>query len=122
MRFSVIDFVAAGKFGASSETWRSTAFCTAILRQSREKCFTLLTGNRARNRCDPGENAFHFRYQIFFTLRRDGERQEHEQACWYESVLINDESSAKSRNFTNPMPGVEAAGGPGIAMAAPESP
>jgi len=32
------------------------------------------------------------------------------------------ESSAKSRNFTNPMPGVEAAGGPGIAMAAPESP
>jgi hypothetical protein len=90
MRFSVIDFVAAGKFGASSETWRSTAFCTAILRQSREKCFTLLTGNRARNRCDPGENAFHFRYQIFFTLRRDGERQEHEQACWYESVLIID--------------------------------
>jgi len=34
----------------------------------------------------------------------------------------DDESSAKSRNFTNPMPGVEAAGGPGIAMAAPESP
>jgi len=35
---------------------------------------------------------------------------------------MNPESSAKSRNFTNPMPGVEAAGGPGIAMAAPESP
>ena len=37
-------------------------------------------------------------------------------------VFHDDESSAKSRNFTNPMPGVEAAGGPGIAMAAPESP
>ena len=36
--------------------------------------------------------------------------------------VVNYESSAKSRNFTNPMPGVEAAGGPGIAMAAPESP
>ena len=37
-------------------------------------------------------------------------------------MKIKNESSAKSRNFTNPMPGVEAAGGPGIAMAAPESP
>jgi len=76
MRFPVIDFVAAGKFGASSETWRPTAFCTAIRRQSREKRFTLSTGNRARNRRDPAKNSLHFRYRIFFTLRRDGEGQE----------------------------------------------
>ena len=40
------------------------------------------------------------------------------------TVMVKDiiESSAISRNFTNPMPGVEAAGGPGLAMAAPESP
>ena len=42
------------------------------------------------------------------------------QALWLAHTIL--ESSAKSRNFTNPMPGVEAAGGPGIAMAAPESP
>jgi len=35
---------------------------------------------------------------------------------------INKESSAKSPNFTNPMPGVEVAGGPEVAIAAPKSP
>jgi hypothetical protein len=40
----------------------------------------------------------------------------------FRTLILILESSAKSRNFTNPMPGVEAAGGPGIAMAAPESP
>ena len=34
------------------------------------------TGNRARNRRAPAKNALHFRYRIFFTLRRDGEHQE----------------------------------------------
>ena len=34
------------------------------------------TGNRARNRRAPAKNALHFRYQILFTLRRDGEHQE----------------------------------------------
>ena len=63
-----IDFVAAGKFGASSETWRPTAFCAAIFRQSREKHFTLLRGNRARNRREPAKNAFHFRYRIFLHI------------------------------------------------------
>jgi len=36
--------------------------------------------------------------------------------------LDNYESSAKSPNFTNPMLGVEAAGRPEVAIAAPESP
>jgi hypothetical protein len=58
MRFPVIDFVAAGKFGASSKTWRPTAFCTAIRRQSREKRFTLSTGNRAQNRRDPRKTLY----------------------------------------------------------------
>jgi hypothetical protein len=38
------------------------------------------------------------------------------------SLEFINESSAKSPNFTNPMPGVEAAGGPEVAIAAPESP
>jgi len=38
------------------------------------------------------------------------------------TVITSSESSAKSPNFTNPMPGVEAAGRPEVAIAAPESP
>jgi hypothetical protein len=68
-----------GENGASRETKRPAAFCKAIRRQSREKLFTLLTGERARNRREPAKNPLHFRYRIFFTLWREGERQEAKQ-------------------------------------------
>jgi hypothetical protein len=41
--------------------------------------------------------------------------------CIIIQVVNSFESSAKSPNFTNPRPGVEAAGGPEVAIAAPES-
>jgi hypothetical protein len=72
-----------GENGASRETKQPAAFCTAIRRQSREKLFTLLTGERARNRREPAKNSLHFRYRILFTLFKRGE---HQEAKWRDEV------------------------------------
>jgi len=94
MQVPGIDFVAAGKFGAPSETRKPTAFCMAISRQSHKKRFTLSTGNCARNRRDPGKNALHFRYRVFFTLSEHGERQKEHLAYLECKCANNDDNHA----------------------------
>ena len=94
MQVPGIDFVAAGKFGAPSETRKPTASCMAISRQSHKKRFTLSTGNCARNRRDPGKNALHFRYRVFFTLSEHGERQKEHLAYLECKCANNDDNHA----------------------------
>jgi hypothetical protein len=56
--------------GASSEAGKPTAFCTAIFRQSREKRFTLSTGNCARNRRDPAKTLYTSGIEYFLHFRK----------------------------------------------------